>query len=372
MRRSIAGMLLALWLTALAGGACSRLGGDEAALALEDMAAGAGPSRLKQRTPAPARETLTYLIDGRHRRADVYRPAEGALAGILLVPGVVPEAKDDPRVVNIARTLARLRFAVLVPEIPGLRRLQVGTGDIVAVEDAFRHLASRPDLAPAGRAGMAGFSYGAGPMLLAAAGLGERVRFVLAVGGYHDLRRLVTYFTTGHYPGAADLRPPNPYIKWVYARSNAELLHRPADRQALAAHAQAVLEGRTPPPLPPSLGADARALHALLTNADPERVPALLAGLPERLRRELDGLNPAARDLAGLTAEVILVHGRRDDMIPYPESQALAAALRPGQARLFLIDGLIHVDLQLREHDLPVLLRALQALLAQRGEAPGP
>jgi len=78
----------------------------------------------------------------------------------------------------------------------------------------------------------------------------------------------------------------------------------------------------------------------------------------------------------------MLVHGRNDNLIPYPESLALAAAAPQGQARVFLIHRVLgHVDLSFSSlfswrfwsEDLPDLWRLWQAidlLLAQREASP--
>ena len=135
-----------------------RLGDTEAALALEDMVAGSGHSRLKEQTPQPSRKTLQYAIDGRHYTADIYLSPEGVRAGIVLIPGVVPGGKDDKRLVELAYTLARMNFAVLTPDLKDLRRYRVRRKNVREVTDAFQYLVSRPEWAPQGNAGIAGFS----------------------------------------------------------------------------------------------------------------------------------------------------------------------------------------------------------------------
>lgn len=140
----------------VAVGCGPRLGDSEVDLVLEDIVAAHEQSRLKQRTPAPFRQTLRYQIQGRDRVGDLYLSPEGALAGLVLVPGIVPEGKDDTRLVALATTLARLRFAILVPDLVGLRRQRMRTSDVREVADAFLYLMSRPELVPGGHAGMAG------------------------------------------------------------------------------------------------------------------------------------------------------------------------------------------------------------------------
>ncbi len=352
----------------------SPLGDTEAELALEDIAAGQGQSRLKQQTPEPTHIGVSYQIKGRHYRADLYRSPSLSRAGIVLVPGVVPAGKDDLRLVLLAKTLARLRFTVLVPDIEGLRRYQVGHRDVEAVADAFRYLSARPALVPQGRVGIAGFSYGAGPVLLASLqpDILQQVSFILTMGGYHDLHKLVTYFTTGHYhdeaSGQSHYRTANPYASWIFALSNAELLERPEDRVWLREKVMAMVDSGDVSSLAsvPVLASDTQALLELLNNREPERVPALIRQLSPRIRTELAAINPAIHDLSGLQAQVILLHGRSDDIIPYTESIALAERLPPDKVQLFLIEGVAHVDIRLQGEDIPKLVEAMALLLDQR------
>jgi fermentation-respiration switch protein FrsA (DUF1100 family) len=364
----------------LSGCTMPQLGDSEAALALEDLASGLGGSRLAAQTPAPERDTVSYSTAVGERRADLYLSPEGARAGIVLVPGVVAEGGRDPRLVAVARTLARLRFAVLVPDMPEVRRYRLRATDADEVAAAFAWLANRPELAPQGAAGIAGFSYGAGPVLLAAMqpDIREQVRFVLSVGGYYSLQNVIAYLTTG-YPATtlspmaetiADTRPgpPHPYGIAVFIRSNLDLLERSVDRGFLRSYADYLIDEGVAEeePLVGTLAPDASAFYELLNNHDPRRVPALIERLPERIRVQLRGIDPSARDLAHLRAQVILLHGRGDNLVPYTESITLANALPEGQAQLFLIDGLAHVDLMPAAHDIPQLLAALETLLAER------
>ena len=114
------------------------------------------------------------------------------------------------------------------------------------------------------------------------------------------------------------------------------------------------------------MAAAGQALQELLSNNDPTRVPALIERLSPNVRAELEGINLAAHDLSGLKAQVILLHGRSDNIIPYTESVALARALPAAQVELFLIEGFAHVDVQLKREDIPRLLDVMQRLLDQR------
>ena len=66
---------------------------------------------------------------------DIYLPADPR-AALLLIPGVTPDGRDDPRLVAFAGALARHGFLVFTPELPGLRAQRVGRDDPDAVAAA--------------------------------------------------------------------------------------------------------------------------------------------------------------------------------------------------------------------------------------------
>jgi pimeloyl-ACP methyl ester carboxylesterase len=359
-------------------GACDLLFPDEAVDVLKDIVAGDGPSALKDETPAPVRTTLRYEIDGRTWTADLYDPRQPIGAPLVLVPGAAEAGKDDPRLQALARSLARARFLVLVPDLPGPRQLKISAADADGIADAVTYLAGRA-ASPGGRqVGIAAISYGVGPAVLAAIrpDIRGKVRFLLGLGAYYDTRAMIAYITTGAYRDPATGRwrhaAPLDYAKWVFVLSNVDRLHSPSDRAALSEMARRRLRDPTAPivDLARDLGPEGRPLLTLLLNGDPERVDALIAQLPEAVRAAIAALSLKGRDLSSLAGKLILIHGEVDRMIPYTESMALAAAV--GRAELFIPAGFSHVD----PHDIPIagqrtLLRAMRALLARRDPLPG-
>ena len=399
------GMLAAALLVLLAGCVPERY--YEAALVLQDFAAAQGPSRLKT-TAAPLRRAVSYTVSGRLHHADLYLPGtlDGCVppaaaesqdasargkhcprAAIVVVPGAVPQGKDDPRLTAFAATLARAGFAVLVPDLAGFRELRIRPANAREIADAFAYLVSRPELAPGGRAGMFAFSYAVGPALLAALqpDIREQVRFIVGVGGYYDLPRAMRFFTTGWFEHAGKWHhlTPDDTGKMVLLYSSLGYL---ADQRDGAVFDRMVtLRTRDPhadlTPLAAQLGAAGRTVYALAANNDPARFPDLLARLPQAMRADIVRLDLSRHDLKQLKARLILVHGKNDNLIPYPESLALAAAAPKGQATVFIIHRVLgHVDLSIPHllswrfwsEDLPDLWRlwrVIDLLLAQRQEA---
>ncbi|MCG8361379.1 MAG: hypothetical protein MI920_37970 [Kiloniellales bacterium] len=346
---------LALILAAsLALGACAPQRALEAKRLLEDVAAVEGPSSLKEATEPPARREIAFVQDGRDYLADLYEPADGTVAGLVLVPGLTPAGRNDRRFVPFAKSLARSGFRVLVPEIASLRELRVSAANAEPIAAAVHHLSGldRPE-APR-PVGLIAISYAAGPAVIAALEpeLRDKVAFLGLIGGYYDIEAVVTYFTTGYFrlgPGEPWRQgSPNAYGKWVFVQSNAPYLEDPHDRVTLISMAMRKrrnLEADIAD-LVAALGDEGRRVHDLLENRDPERVAALIAALPVSLRNELTALDLKRRDLDGLGARLLLVHGRDDPVIPSIESEKLAAALPEGQSRLYLADNLIHAELR--------------------------
>ena len=322
---------------------------------------------------ATRRVPVSYRTQGRAHRGDLYLPSQSH-GGILLVPGAAQEGKNDPRVVTFATALARANFAVLVPDLVNVHELKVGARDIREIADGFSYLVSRSDLAPQGCAGMAAASYALGPTVLAAleADIRNQVHFILGIGGYYDLKQVITFCTTGYF--REDGREwhylaPNEYGKWVFALSNAERLSNPSDRKTMRAIAKRKMENSDASVelLVRPLHVEGHDLFELLTNKDPQRVPKLIAELPPAVRADISALDLSQHDLSPLRARLILVHGFDDALIPYPQSKALARAVPRGQVRLYLVHGLAHVDIHgLAPADAQKILCAIDALLGEQ------
>jgi pimeloyl-ACP methyl ester carboxylesterase len=297
-----------------------------------------------------SRSEVTWPHRGAAVAADLYRPAE-PMAALVLAPGLGRDGRRDARLVAFATALARARFAVLVPDVPNFQAQRVAAGDGALLADALRYLLARPE--GQGSVGIAAVSYAVGPAVLAALSpdLAPRIDVIAAIGGYYDTVAVVTFFTTGYFRDDVSApwqrRTPNAYGKWVFVLANAERIEDAHDRSSLAAMARRKLDDLNADiaDLDKGLGPEGRSVVDLLANADPARVPGLIAALPPAVRDDLVGLSLAGHDLQTLRAQVILIHGRDDAIVPYSESLALGRALPPGQAHVSLLDSLAHADL---------------------------
>ncbi|GAB6053918.1 alpha/beta hydrolase [Magnetospira thiophila] len=315
----------------------------DALLLVQDLIPDTQQSWLDEATPPPILDVTDYAVDGRARRAEILSPASGGRSGVVLVPGADQAGTTHPAFRALADTLARSGFIVLMPEIPGLRNLELRAADAVPIADAVRHLGERT-----GRpVGVVAVSYAVGPTLLAVLepSLTDRVAWVLGVGGYHDSTALITFLSTGFYLGENGRwrhRDPAPYAKWAFLKTNASLMPQAEDRRLLSELADR--GGADSATVRTRLSPEGRAVLDLLDNQEPEKVPTLIAALPLTVSKEIEALNLAQRDLSGLKSKLFLVHGRDDPLIPAGQSEALAAAVPQGQADLTLLHSLTHVQ----------------------------
>jgi pimeloyl-ACP methyl ester carboxylesterase len=346
----LAGLVAFVIGIALCVSACISPRGQEARDLLADIAAGSGPSRLKEMVPEPSRTTIHYRRAAGQASADFYRSSPQPRGAVVVVPGLTPDGKDDARLVAFAKSLALAQFLVLVPDIANTRALKVSATDSAVIADAVEELAQHFPAGGERSVGLVAISYAVGPALLAASQTpaGRHVRFIVAIGGYYDIEAAIGFVTTGYYrapDGSWQHAAPNEWGKWVFVRSNADRVGDPVDRDRL----RRIAERRLANPkteigdLTARLGPEGGAVYDLISNGDPEWVPALIGRLPAAIRDELRRLDLKGRDFRAIAGPVFLVHGRDDAIIPYTESVKLAAALGP-RADLTILDHFAHVD----------------------------
>ncbi|MBI4591769.1 MAG: hypothetical protein HY725_23340 [Candidatus Rokubacteria bacterium] len=292
---------------------------------------------LSTLTPNPAREPLAAGSS----TADLYRPRTlRPPPGLVLVHGLAPEGKDDPRLSQAARLLARTGFRVAVPTIPGLTRFRLRPEDAGPVVAAIQSLA---DADPSRKITLLGVSVGAGPALLAAADprVADRVGVVLSLGGYASTVELLRYFLTGTYAygGISGRASPQPEAARLFLRENLDLLENEEDRRRLYAW---LTEPAAPGPI--GLSPEGATVLRLVENRDPAQVVALIGALPPGLQQLLARLSPE-HVVPRIPARLLLVHGRRDPAVPFTESLRLADAARAKAGTRLVVVGIVqHVE----------------------------
>jgi len=302
----------------------------------------AGPQPLQLFAPAPYRETLPYRSDPAAAAdlADLWLPAgastEHRAGGMVLVLGVNNAGRNYSAVVRFADAMARSGMAVLVPDSAKLLAGTLNPDETGGVVDAFRLLASRPEVDPH-RVGLLGLSVGGSLALLAAGDprIANDVRWVNAFGAYADagqyLAEVAAHAMT--VDGRVVAWNPSALTRETFARLVASLVPDAADRTLLTAAMQALIDSGRLPTLDAALTArlsspEARAVYALLTAGSLERAQELVDALPAAVRDLLATLSPI-HHLAAIRADVFLMYDTADSYVPYGQSLELADGLRP-------------------------------------------
>jgi len=315
-------------------------------------------------------EEISVPVDGGRRLVgDLYRPPRPRM-GLLLVHGLSRAGRRHPELVRLARLLARQGTLVLVPQVDGLVAFRL-SGQEVA--DSRAALTASSERSP--RVGIAGFSSGAGPALIAAA---SRPGLVLAgtFGGYADLRAVIRFLTTGlhEHAGARHSRPPEEYNRWKLLALLVGIVQDPADRRRLDEIAERKLADpwADTSPLEARAGPEGQAVLALVTNRRDEAIAPILDALGPAARIALDALSPLAA-VPSLTGRLVIAHGAGDASIPFTESLRLADASE-GRAQAIILESFDHTrprpllqSIGAHTRDALRLLRIANALLHRDG-----
>ena len=277
----------------------------------------------------PSRRPVVYASGDKLEEADLYLPpGRGKHGAVLLFLGVNPAGKDDARVVNLAKGLARAGLVVMIPWSDRMTQQRVSFEEVENLVAAFRHMQTLEEVDPA-RAGMGGFCVGAS--LAAVAAQDERIRdqvkFVNFFGGYYDARDLVKSVVTESrfYGDDSQAWAPDSLSVDVVTTHLVEAVPDPDERTLLSARFQ---DGSAAAAVDDAaLSTEARVVSALLSGPTLDEADDLLAKLPERTLAELAAISPS-KGIDQLSARTLIMHDRQDELVPSEESRRMADAMR--------------------------------------------
>jgi dienelactone hydrolase len=310
------------------------------------------------------------------QEATLVRPGDGdRWPAVVFVNGATDLGHLHPDVQRLARGLARARFLVVVPELPGLRHGEITLRTLDTLVQIAQTTASRDDVDER-RVGFVGVSVGASLALVAAEdnALSSRISAVAGIAPYAQLKEVARLATTGYIRRGGRLRPydADDFVLLAVARSLASGLPPGRDRDRFLAQLAAVPNERDNPlagfMLPRDTGAAGRALFRLLANGDPQAFERLWRRLPQRVRAAAERLSPISR-AERLTMPVELATSSHDDYFPVSESRSLAR--RSSDVRVTVTETLSHAIPKPSLDSLGDLLRfdgwAARSLRALRG-----
>lgn len=331
---------------------------------IRDVIAGEGSTVFKRFTGVPQVTRHRAVGPGRRPVAfDFYRTAHRrALPPLIVTHGFAHEGPNDPRLQSLCRRLARLGWAVIVPEFPQMRGYQLGLDDTDDLETVVMML---PSLEEVSRdpAGILAFSFGAGPVLigLTREGIRRHIGFALVFGGYFDLRHSIRYVLTGAYDigglrGRVNM-PTERDDRWKFLKGNLRLLPESETRDEFLRIVEARIADPTVWVDPSGCSKEEQGLFALIANRDPSHFETLYAPVAALLDPWISALSPSAL-AARITTPLVIVHSRTDQKTHFSESIALSRAVTEAPAPLVaIVNTFAHVDVVLRATSLSAFRR---------------
>ena len=295
---------------------------------------------------APTREDVTYPLASGQGSADLYLPpSKGKHSAVLLFLGVNPAGRDDPRVVRLAKGLARAGMVVMIPWSEAMTQKRIETAEIDNLVHAFQYLRERDEVDPR-KVGMGGFCVGASMAMVAAQDqrIRDEVKFVSFFGGYFDAFDLVKAISarSSFYQGLVEPWEPDELTREVFTNQLIESLEDPLERDTLARifiddqiAAKEEIDG---------LSREGRAVHQLLKGVTINEAESLIQQLPQKARNVLTLISPSTH-LEDLKARILIMQNREDNLVPVEESRRLADALQShGQVYYTEFSFFQHVD----------------------------
>jgi pimeloyl-ACP methyl ester carboxylesterase len=263
------------------------------------------------------------------------------------VHGIHRLAVEEPRLVRFARAHAASGVAVVTPEVRELADYRVDVRSIDTIGEAAR--AAHRKIGR--KAGIMGMSFAGGLSLLAACDprFANDVAMVVAVGAHDDVARVTRFFATNRIErkdGTGATLSAHPYGALVFVYAHADRFFSGSDlagaRQALSSWlaedrdvARATAKTLTEP---------AAALLQRLFDHRLEEVGAVMLTAATDDAAALAAVSPRGR-LERLAVPVFLLHGAGDAVIPFTETEWLAAEVPERALRDVLVSkALVHVE----------------------------
>ena len=290
-----------------------------------------------------------------------YDPAVPNPPTVVVFPGVHGGGVDAPRLTRLCGRLSTSGLRVVCAPLPDLRQFILTGRSTDVIEDVASWVSQQADLSPTGRVTLVGVSF-AGGLAVVAAGrdaLRDRLSAVVSIGGHGDLRRTLTFLTTGTLPDGS-LRAPHDYPLAVIALTLTPRLvpaeQVPMTEDAMRTFLAASLDDGTgfEHGMPiiarlrddvPAMPEPARTLVRAIVERDVVTTGRLLAPFIDALAND-PSMSPSLAPAPD--APVFLLHGADDNVIPSTETVLLAEDLEQrgrGRVRTLLTPLLTHAHL---------------------------
>ena len=282
-------------------------------------------------TPKVTVEVASYTTgNGDDVPMRIWHPrSSGPVPAIILFQGASPAGENHEILNRLARGLAKVGFKVFIPGLPRLKEVLIREETVEQMVEIFLQVHQRPDVL-SDRITTIGFSFGGSQLVKAC--LDPRMNGlpakVLSFGSYFDLERTLKFVLTGEcsHAGKDYSFDPHEWGNIVFFHNYIDYFDGDFNIEEIRRYFLALVEedGVMEDHLA-ALSEKDRSFIDLISTDRKKSLELALSVLPN-LRSTVESLSPRYFT-EKINFSLHLVHGARDNMIPFTETMAFSDTL---------------------------------------------
>ena len=282
-------------------------------------------------TPKVTVEVASYTTgNGDDVPMRIWHPrSSGPVPAIILFQGASPAGENHEILNRLARGLAKVGFKVYIPGLPRLKEVLIREETVEQMVEIFLQVHQRPDVL-SDRITTIGFSFGGSQLVKAC--LDPRMNGlpakVLSYGSYFDLERTLKFVLTGEcsHAGKDYSYDPHEWGNIVFFHNYIDYFDGDFNIEEIRRYFLALVEedGVMEDHLA-ALSEKDRSFIDLISTDRKKSLELALSVLPN-LRSTVESLSPRYFT-EKINFSLHLVHGARDNMIPFTETMAFSDTL---------------------------------------------
>ncbi|MFD2231830.1 alpha/beta hydrolase family protein [Alkalimarinus sediminis] len=310
-------------------------------------------------------DSYDITVKGQAISVDHYEEDNDYSGTLVVIHGMSPKGKRDPRVVQLCYALGKVGFRVISPEIVSISQLTICPSQIQSIADVMHVIARDQTITPSGKIGVLAPSF-SGAMCLSAASLPElksHISAVCAIGTFTDVVSVISYLLND--------TNADPYGRFIVLKKIVPLVCEAEKQPLLLGALEAAIRDNLNEV---AFDAPDNEYHRYLGNAPYEaqqHIHRLFNDLTYRdqlltegkvkLAEEIKALN-ILQHIHGLTANVFLLHGASDIVIPCNQSERLYRELKELkiQSNLVVTPFISHGDTRFHFHQIRDVAKIIQ------------
>lgn len=293
---------------------------------------------------------------------DHYEPLGSYLGTMVVIHGMSPKGKADPRISSLCQALSKVGYRVLAPDIESIKQLQICPSQINYIAQILELVVNDKTMTPSGNIGVLAPSF-SGAMCLAAASfptISDRIKAICAIGSFTEVDSVMSYLLSS--------RTADPYGRFIVLKKIVPLVC-PENTLFLGALDAAIQDNLN------EICFDefTNAYHQYLSRvpeSERQKIRRLFHDSDYRQQLFLSSKCALAQELKeldiinrvdNLSAKVFLLHGAMDSVIPCQQSERLYSQLKQlkKSAELVITPFISHGDTRFRMAQLPDVAKIL-------------